>query len=264
MISPRCRTITLSSTLIASVLVVFSVSAILHGAEHTKGEACHTVTGKTPPSSQSVTRSRKGFIEPGARVGPLRLGDRAEEALKHFPLKANTDQELHDSCGTTLNWVDSSNEDGTYGNVLIRIKRNRVFQIESATTRFRTRHGIKIYDSPEKVRKFHNNLRAYALLGPPLRALGDRPLIFWIDKKNGIAFAFAYYPEENRRYLYKIIVFRPDWGFCPEEDTTDSPNWQELAPYSLEVPEKVASVIKALKAANPPNPPSSNSHPKAP
>ena len=37
-------------------------------------------------------------------------------------------------------------------------------------------------------------LRAFVLLTAPVPALGDRPLVFWVDKKRGLAFAFAYDP----------------------------------------------------------------------
>ena len=33
-------------------------------------------------------------------------------------------------------------------------------------------------------------MRAWVLLTPPVAALGDRPLVFWIDKKKGVAFAW--------------------------------------------------------------------------
>jgi len=75
---------------------------------------------------------------------------------------------------------------------------------------------------------------------PPDPARGDRPLVFWIDKKKGIAFAFAYYPKERKRYLYKIIVFEPNKTFCPEEETTGSPKWQAIPSYALEPPVELA------------------------
>jgi hypothetical protein len=77
-------------------------------------------------------------------------------------------------------------------------------------------------------------------LTPPAAALGDRPLVFWIDKKKGIAFSFAYYPSQHKRYLYKTIVFAPNKNFCPEQETTGSPKWQEISPYAVEPPPDLA------------------------
>ena len=183
-----------------------------------------------PPAPTILTP----IIEPGTSVGPLKLGDSQSRALELFP-KKDEDQQWHDACGTTLDWVDSTNREGR-GDLLIRLKKDKVFQIESSTTRFHTAEGITTFDPPEKVKGAYKDLLAYTLLTAPTPALGDRPLIFWIDKKKGIAFAFAWYPEQHKRYIYKIIVFAPNKTFCPEGESTNSPSWQEIDPYLLEPP----------------------------
>lgn len=178
-------------------------------------------------------------IEPGLSVGPLKLGDTRERALELFP-KKDEDQEWTNSCGTTLDWVDAANRTGR-GDLFIRLnKKGKIFQIESATTRFHTSEGITTFDHGEKVANAYKDMRAYTLLTAPVPALGDRPLVYWIDKKKGIAFAFAYYPKERKRYLYKIIVFEPGKTFCPEEETTGSPKWQAIPSYALEPPAELA------------------------
>jgi len=185
------------------------------------------------PLSSQVT------IEPGLSVGPLKLGDSRERALELFP-KKDEDQEWANSCGTTLDWVDAANRTGR-GDLFIRLnKKGKIFQIESATTRFHTSEGITTFDHGEKVANAYKDMRAYTLLTAPVPALGDRPLVFWIDKKKGIAFAFAYYPKEHKRYLYKIIVFEPGKTFCPEEENTGSPKWQAIPSYALEPPAELA------------------------
>jgi hypothetical protein len=179
-----------------------------------------------------------GPIEPGLSIGPLKLGDTREHALELFP-KKEEDQEWENTCGTTLDWVDAENHTG-HGDVFIRLKKGKIFQIESATTRFHTAEGITTFDHGDKVANAYKDMRAFTLLTQPSPALGDRPLVFWVDKKKGIAFAFAYYPAEHRRYLYKIIVFEPNKTFCPEEETTNSPKWQPIKSYALEPPAELA------------------------
>jgi hypothetical protein len=186
----------------------------------------------------SSSLSDETLIEPGAHVGPLKLGDTRARALELFPKKAE-DQEWQNTCGTTLDWVDSANPNGK-GDLSIRLKKDKVFQIESATTRFHTIEGITTFDHPEKVAHAYRDLHAFTLLTPPNSALGDRPLVFWVDKKKGIAFAFAYYPAEHKRYVYKIIIFEPNKTFCPEEETTGSPKWQQIPSYSIEPPADLA------------------------
>lgn len=189
----------------------------------------------TPVDSPQFTETT---IDPGLRVGPLKLGDSLDRALELFP-KKDEDQQWDDQCGTTLDWVDAANPMGR-GDVYIRVKKGRVFQIESSTTRFQTAEGITTFESPEKVASNYKGLRAWVLLTPPVPSLGDRPLVFWIDKKKGIAFAFAYDRPHHKRYVYKVIVFEPNKDFCPEQEKTNSPKWQPIRPYSVEPPAELS------------------------
>ncbi len=196
-----------------------------------------TISAQTPESDSSPL-SADNTIEAGSRVGPLKLGDTRERALELFPKKSE-DQEWNDDCGTTLDWVDATNPNGR-GDLFIRLKKGRVIQIESATTRFHTSEGIATFDHPDKVASAYKDMRAFTLLTQPTPALGDRPLVFWVDKKKGIAFAFAYYPAEHKRYLYKIIVYGPNKNFCPEEESFSSPKWESIPAYSIEPPGDLA------------------------
>jgi len=177
-------------------------------------------------------------IDPGRRVGPLKIGDSLDRALELFP-KKDEDQQWDDTCGTTLDWVDTMNPMGR-GDVYIRLRKGKVFQIESSTTRFQTAEGITTFESPEKVASDYKGLRAWVLLTPPAPSLGDRPLVFWIDKKKGIAFAFAYDRPHHKRYVYKVIVFEPNKDFCPEQEKTNSPKWQPIRSYSVEPPAELS------------------------
>jgi hypothetical protein len=222
----------LSVTLILPTILVLGFSShAVHGAQ-----AVAAITSQEPEASAPSTQAT---IEPGLSVGPLKLGDTRDRALELFP-KKDEDQEWNNSCGTTLDWVDSANRTGR-GDLFIRLnKKGKVFQIESSTTRFHTAEGITTFDHADKVASAYKDLHAFTLLTPPDPARGDRPLVFWIDKKKGIAFVFAYYPKEHKRYLYKIIVFEPNKNFCPEEETTNSSKWQAIPSYALEPPAELA------------------------
>ena len=190
------------------------------------------------PSALEISAAGSSFtktiIDPGLAVGPLKLGDSRDRALELFP-KKDEDQEWNDPCGSTIDWVDSSNPNGR-GDLFIRLKKGKVFQIESSTTRFHTAEDITTFDSPEKVAAAYREMRAWVLLTPPVPALGDRPLVFWIDRKRGIAFAFAYDPSHHKRYVYKVIVFEPGKDLCPELEKTSSSKWQSIRPYATEPP----------------------------
>jgi len=194
------------------------------------------------PSAQAQITEEPHFtnvlVDPGHSLGPLKLNDSPERAQELFP-KKDIDQEWDDACGTTFEWTDSTNPNG-HGHVLIRSKKDKIFQIESSSTRFSTPEGITTFDSPQKVAASYKELRAWALLTRPTPALGSRPLVFWIDKKKGIAFALAYDAQQHKRYVYKIIVFVPNKTFCPEQETDDSVKWQAIQPYSLEPPKELS------------------------
>ena len=107
------------------------------------------VHAQSPEKDPGAPANAQTLIEPGSRVGPLKLDDTEERALELFP-KKDEDQQWDDPCGTTLDWVDATNPMGK-GDVSIRFKKGKVFQIESATTRFHTAEGITTFDPPAKV-----------------------------------------------------------------------------------------------------------------
>jgi len=216
--------------IVSTVLLMGAGIRALPSGSHT----LHTGAMAVAPQESGSFTSSEVLIEPGVSVGALKLGDSRERAQELFPKKYE-DQEWENHCGTTFNWVDTENK-VRGGNLFIRFKKGKIFQIDSATTRFHTAEDITPLDSPEKIASAYRDMKAYTLLTAPVAALGDRPLIFWVDKKKGIAFTFAYYPAQHKRYLYQITVFVPGKTFCPQEETTDSPKWQEIRPYSLEPP----------------------------
>jgi glycosyl transferase family 2 len=197
------------------------------------------------PAKAQVTEDPKftnTMIEPGHSMGPLKLGDSADRALELFPRKA-IDQSWDDECGTTIDWTDSNNPVG-HGEVFIRLKKGKVFQIESSSTRFHTAEDITTFDSPEKVRNAYKDMRAWVLLTTPSPALGSRPPVFWIDKKKGIAVELAYDAQRHRRYVYKVIVFEPNKTFCPEQETVNSLKWQSISAYAEEPPRELSPELR--------------------
>jgi len=178
------------------------------------------------------------MIEPGHSMGPLKLGDSLDRAQELFP-KKDIDQEWEDACGSTIDWTDSNNPVG-HGEVFIRLKKGKVFQIESSTTRFHTAEDVTTFDPPEKVEKSYKEMHAWVLLTAPSPALGSRPPVFWIDKKKGIAFELAYDAPHRKRYVYKVIVFEPNKTFCPEQETVNSLKWQAIDAYRVEPPRELS------------------------
>ena len=69
--------------------------------------ACSVASAQSDPAP----RFANTVIEPGSSVGPLKLGDSRDHALQLFP-KKDEDQSWDDPCGSTLDWVDTTNPIG--------------------------------------------------------------------------------------------------------------------------------------------------------
>jgi hypothetical protein len=182
-----------------------------------------------------VARDSRQVIA-GVQVGPLKLGDSKVRALELFPLKQSVDQEYPQpgECGTELNWVDLRNPKRP-GNVFIHFRGGAVFQIDVADPSFRTLDGISFLSSPGLVRERHPKLEAWILSGSTGgEALGERLLVYWIDREAGIAFSLAYSQSERKRYVYEMIVFKSGTDICPHDDSTNSSAKKKLPPFSIE------------------------------
>jgi len=225
-------------TLMKTPLILILTSILTIGA----GSVLHAHPGGPQPLPATSADDGPSFtntiIEPGHSLGPLKLGDSQDRALELFP-KKDIDQEWEDACGSTIDWTDSNNPEG-HGEVFIRVKKGKVFQIESSTTRFHTAEDISTFDPPEKVAKSYKDMRAWVLLTQPSPAMGSRPPVFWIDKRKGIGFELAYDAPHHKRYVYKVIVFEPNKTFCPEQETVNSVKWQSIDAYAVEPPKELS------------------------
>lgn len=217
-------------TPLALILLTILLAAIAPSILHAQPAGGH--------ANEDSPTFTNAMIEPGLSVGPLKLSESRDRALEVFP-KKDIDQEWEDTCGSTIDWTDATNPVG-HGDVFIRLKKGKIYQIESSTTRFHTADDITTFDPPEKVAHAYKDMRAFVLLTAPNPALGSRPPVFWIDKKKGIAFEFAYDVSHHKRYVYKIIVFEPNKMFCPEQETVNSSKWQSISPYSVEPPAELS------------------------
>ena len=199
-----------------------------------------TAIHSQPAQPRRARRHHSGqvVIEPGLSVGPLKLGDSRERALELFP-KKDEDQEWENRCGTTLDWVDSSNPTGR-GDVLIRLKKGKVFQIESATTRFQTAEGITTFDHADKVAEAYKDLRAYTLLSTPIRRTARVRSSSGSTKRRASPSSSPTIRKNTSAISSRSIVFEPNKTFCPEEESVTSSKWQSIPAYSLEPPPELA------------------------
>jgi len=172
------------------------------------------------------------LILAGRAVGMLRLGDSEGRFYELFPRKPNIDERYaYPGCGVDMHWLDL---DRNSAGIFALSQQSRITQIEASTPRYRTLEGITVNSSPEDVRSHYPGMRAYVALNTSYHVFGDRDLVYWVDWKKGIAFSFSYSDNDEKRGVYKVIVFPSEGKFCREGAPLSPDNWRELAPYSLE------------------------------
>ena len=177
--------------------------------------------------------SNTHLIDPGRSIGLLQLGDTRQSVLGLFPFKENMDKESKSGRLSKIHWLDLEKKQ-VQGEITFFLKDDRVFQIASATPRFRTRSGITIYSAPDNLREMYQGLRAYILLNSGGDEVGGRDLVYWVSQDDGIAFEFHYYPKKHRRLVYGVVIFEPHTEFFPRGSFVSSELWRELPPYALE------------------------------
>jgi hypothetical protein len=178
-----------------------------------------------------------GEIVAGRSVGDLKLGDSQSRVSEIFRLKPNIDQETFLISGPTschrkeIHWLDMEKKSGKFvvhNGVWIYLKEDRVVQVESMTPRFRTPEGITEHSGAEQIRHSYRDLQTFTLTNSGSKINGYRDLVYWVDKRKGIAFEF------QGRFVSKIAIFAADTQFQPEGCVDEPQTWKELVPYSLE------------------------------
>ena len=188
------------------------------------------------PSTPNVSHDLPPDIVPGASIGPIRLGDdekRVVEELSDFPKIVQ--QVTYPMCGTIrmTEWFDKAL---LQTGLFIYLRKNGVFQIESEATRFRTAEGITEHSLPEDVERHYPNMEAYELLSSASDLVGNRNLIYWVDRDRGIAFGYYYNTQKRRRLVFRVIIFQPKTDFRPNGCVTRPQELRRLRPYSLDPP----------------------------
>jgi hypothetical protein len=200
--------------------------------------------GKDLKDSKIKVEEADTLILPGMSVGPLHLGDPESRFYALFPDGPNTDfrPTYNPDCGTELHWLDLDESHPLGLGVIVLSHNGTITQIEAGMPRFRTKYGITWGSTPTEVKKHYPGLKAYEAIGTASEAVGERNLVFWMDRNKGLGFIFAYSRITRDWGVYKIVVFSPSGKFCPEANVPTPDTWRELAPYSLEAPDRRASI----------------------
>lgn len=161
---------------------------------------------ETSENGLNDKRVGNGLIIPGNSIGLLNLRDNKEKAISY--LGKPSDHEEYDRWGCPREemvlWSFQN-----FGKVGIEafLKDGIIYQIESYSERFTTEDGIKSGDDPKKLIKLYPNLQAYELLHSADEVDSKRNVIYWVDKKLGIAFVFISAGANKTKKISSIVIF---------------------------------------------------------
>jgi hypothetical protein len=121
--------------------------------------------------------------------------------------------------------------------LFIFLKDGHVTWTQAETPRFRTAEGITEESSPALVRRHYPDIETYVLVNSGADIVGGRDLVYWVDRRQGIAFEFYYNRRAHNRRVKSVIVFEPGTEFQPEGSCVQEPQyWRKLKPFTIEVP----------------------------
>lgn len=182
-----------------------------------------------PSAAPSVS-----FIEPGGSVGLLRLGESQDIVETVSPLRLTKEYEAAGpKCVPRTEMTWSGDDAGGY--VTAYLRNGSVFQIESATPRFRTAEGITMNSTPSSVKAHYKQLLESYVLDPSGdQRFGYRDFIYWASRQEGIAFELAYSPKTRHRFVSKVIVFVPGTEFFPAGCVAPTQHFLQEAAYYLD------------------------------
>lgn len=178
-------------------------------------------------SAGAQTPPAHGLIRPGESVSGIKLGSNFSSFEVVFPKHPHFDEDYPNTvCGDRVyHWLDLD-KDAT--GVYVYLKNDEIYQLSIQTPRFTLSNGIKIDDSEKQIKAAYPHGRGYILLGSGMAAVGGKDLIYWVDKKRGVAFELYWYQPKNQRLVRAIDIFRPGANYFPEGCISPPQQWREL------------------------------------
>ncbi len=173
------------------------------------------------------------LIKPGLSVGVLQLGGTRKRVIGLLGKKPEDEEYSYgEPCPREeIHWLDlQMNSNGLF----VYLNNGQIFQIESATRRYRTADGITEGSSPADVHRIYSEVETFVLTNSKAKVNGGRDLVYWVDHKRGIAFEFYYDRLTRKRRLSKVIVFEPGSRFQPGGCVLPPQQLRKLQPFATE------------------------------
>lgn len=182
-----------------------------------------------------VTSSAKTFIVAGKSVGRVNVGDTVNRVFQLYPKLKRTNYTPVKGCDfSSLELPDS---------LMLAIKDERVVQVTVKNNYPKlppeTTEKIQLGSSSALVKKSYPNAdKAFTKLSETYSSTGYEPLIYWVDKKMGIAFEFYTDPSRGR-LVNAIHIFAPGERFLFNDGCDENEDLRELPSFAVKVPDKM-------------------------
>jgi hypothetical protein len=144
-----------------------------------------------------------------------------------FPKHPDADEDLPpNGCGVGgYHWVDI---DQSATGIYAYTRNGRIVQFSVQTPRFSLQNGVKVGASEQQVKQLYPNGQGYVLLYSGSAVVGGRDLVFWVDKKAGVAVELYWNKKRNQRLVNGIDIFRKGADYRPEGCISPPQQWQQM------------------------------------
>ncbi len=182
-------------------------------------------------SAIAQTEPKTGLILPGSSVAGVKLGDNASRFDAVFPKGPVSENHsasgaVGEGCPTEIYyWSDLALNTSV---VTAYLNAGEISQISTQGPVFFLPDGLKTGATEEQVKKAYPKGQGYVLLGSASHLNGERNLVYWVDKADGVAFKLTWWPSKKTRTVSGIDIFPKGSDFRPEGCISPPQQWMRL------------------------------------
>lgn len=169
-------------------------------------------------------------IVPGVGIQLLQIGDTPEEAIQKLGSPSEDySYPFETPCmNREMHWFINGWSDG---GMFAYFRDGRVFQIEVISPRFKVKGGFQLGEKASEIaHELNGTFSLYRLTGSAGKINGFKDIKYLVNRTEGVAYEFAYFPSDRHYHVSSILVFAPSSDLVPEGCM---PNWRTLKPQKL-------------------------------
>lgn len=182
-------------------------------------------------SAVAQTEPKTELILPGTSVAGVKLGDDVSRFEAVFPKRPASEDHsrtgaVAEQCPTEIYyWSDLALDTSV---VTAYLKDGRISQLSTQGPKFSLPNGLKTGASEILVKQAYPKGQGYVLMGSASRLNGGRNLVYWVDKRAGVAFKLAWWQSKKQRSISGIDIFPKGSDYRPEGCISPPQRWDKL------------------------------------